>query len=134
LVRRFGANRVPRNSVSRTGICERDKILHPAVLIGSDVNDDIGIELIILNQRSDELIQPHDLPVQGVFALRIDLHRPHVALINFLVGLPRCFWQVQRQTFFEERRGDDEDDEQHEREVEQRSDINFTQRDQRTAL
>lgn len=103
------------------------------VFVGADVNDEIWIGIKILGQLSDDLRQGL-LPFIERIVTRVgDLNGADIAFIQFLFGLA-AVGQVHIDTLLQQRRGDDEDDEQHEREVEERSDIDITQRDQRVAL
>src|SRR5882762_3771562 len=84
-------------------------------------------------ERPLDLRQGHALAIECVIPLRTDFQRPEILFPQRSVRFA-ARRQFQLEPLLEERRGDDEDDEQHERQVEQRRDVDVAQRHQRTAL
>src|SRR2546430_2356434 len=84
-------------------------------------------------ERPLDLRQGHTLAIERVISLRTDFQRPEILFPQRPVRFA-ARRQLQLEPLLEERRGDDEDDEQHERQVEQRRDVDVAQRHQRTAL
>ena len=66
-------------------------------------------------------------------AIAGDFDGPDVGFVQLLFARAAAR-QFQFDTLLQQRGGDDEDDEQHERQVQQRRDVDFTQRHEMTAL
>jgi hypothetical protein len=107
---------------------QRVKIFVLTHLVRANPNYQIRIHLKIFCEIRLDLVQAHPLAVQSVFTFGGDFHCPNIILCERLVGLAARLRKLERETRFEEGCGNDEDDEEHEGEVEQRSDIYFTQR------
>src|SRR5581483_1606597 len=95
----------------------------------------IRITAKVCRQPLPDLGQLHGVGVQNVVALGTDFHCANVLFLQLIaVCLSDTRGQLEIQSLFQQRRGDDEDDQQHERQIEQRSDIDVTQHHQRIAL
>jgi len=89
------------------------------ILVGADVNNEVRIRAGFPRQPRGQLPKAHALFVEHINTRRADFDGADVALINFFVRLAHAFWKFEVDALLQQGRGDDEDDEQHEREVEQ---------------
>ena len=87
----------------------------------------------ILREAGDQLRQIHALFVERINAGVADFDGADVALFNLPVRLAAAR-EFKIDALFQQRRGDDENNEQHECKVEQRRDVDFAQRHEMTAL
>ena len=88
---------------------------------------------MIRNQFLFNLPERQRLVVEHVAARLIHLDGANVVPVQRPVRLSAA-GEVERQALLEQRRGDHENNQQHERQVDERRDVEVAQRDQRVAL
>ena len=104
------------------------------LFVGADIDDHLRGAFMFGSQAGGDLIEAYPVASDHVLALHADLDCFDVPGIDFAVILNVPGWKSEIEALFEQGRGNYENDEQHEGEVQQRSDVDVTQRDQRVAL
>jgi len=127
------SQREPGDVVPLTAINDVQEIFVLARLIRADIDEEVGV----LAKGGDEflldLVNPHHMPAQRHLAGGADVHGADVGLLEFVVGAT-ALRERQVQALLKQRRGDDENDQEHERQIQQRRDVDVTQRHERIAL
>src|SRR6185436_18211182 len=109
-------------------------VLVGALFVGADVNEQSRISTVLKLQDFRQVREAHPFAAHHVLALRAYLDGADILRVDFFVIGDVAGGQLEIKALFQQRRGNDEDNQQHERQIEQRSDIDVTQRYQRIAL